>query len=110
MDINLVIVGLVLLLVNREAETDHKQKLQLELIHFFARYTADACEEGVVEVVVVEELSRQHHASDKQTVDIQRVDHEVGVGLNPVHVDEGQDETGVGTLGVLVQSVPRNTI
>ncbi len=74
---------------NKESKVIHEEEFNLEIVHFIAWYTADLCVIGVVEVLIIEELCGQHHARDKETVDVERVDNERRVSLNdPVNVDE----------------------
>jgi len=102
----LLIILLVGLGRDEQAEVGHEQKLDFQGVHLQRRNATHTRVIRVVKVLIIKEFGGQHHTCDQQAVNVERVDHECRILLDDaVNVYEGKHKALSTAQRILRSSV-----
>lgn len=91
--LQLPIVHFIVFVGDIEIEVDHKEEFYFQRIDLFTIYAAHLTVIGVVEVLIIKKLGRQHDGGDNEAVDAERVYDQILVLIDqPIHINETQNE------------------
>ncbi len=90
--------------LNVQQTAEAIEQFDFQPIHFLQIDAAHFGKETVVLMPFVEEFGGQQYGGNEEAMHIERVHHQVGATVSSVHVDECDDETGIGAGAVSTET------